>query len=321
MFYHPFTQMLYLVLNAMLRPNTQYLLLVGLITITFTFGTPLFGSTSEITHRAQNTTYATLAAVANSVSAAHLDLQPSKLHSIATATPSNTVHNATPTENEEKVVTSNSIPKEALTDTPETSAPHVASSRPPTVTSKQPQDAAEPTVEHSTPVKQPAVVDIPVSDPVVAPPTAHSPTVDAAAFLTLHNEVRRDLDLPDLTWSASLAAGAQTWADALADEQCTMRHSDEPYGENIFTLWTNNPDVEANADDAVMWWAGEADYYDYNTNTCEPGEQCGHYTQMIWNKTTNVGCARSQCTAGSKTTHLFVCRYDPQGNIIGQKPY
>ena len=43
----------------------------------------------------------------------------------------------------------------------------------------------------------------------------------------------------------------------------------------------------------------------------------GHYTQMVWKGTTEVGCATA---SGTELTYL-VCRYSPPGNIVGQKPY
>jgi len=53
---------------------------------------------------------------------------------------------------------------------------------------------------------------------------------------------------------------------------------------------------------------------------------CGHYTQIIWEGTTKVGCAYADCNKNSyakKMTHL-VCRYDPPGNLITRprtRPY
>ena len=44
---------------------------------------------------------------------------------------------------------------------------------------------------------------------------------------------------------------------------------------------------------------------------------CGHYTQIVWETTQKVGCAKIQCDGFD----LWVCNYDPPGNWVGEKPY
>lgn len=171
-------------------------------------------------------------------------------------------------------------------------------------------------------VEPPAAVQMP-APPLPAPePVRTEPAPPVHEFLSLHNEVRTDLDLPSLTWSPDLAAKAQSWADTLADEHsCELIHSNEPYGENLFSLWSSDGSVRGTPEDAMDWWAGEVKYYDYNSNTCEAGEVCGHYTQIVWETTTEVGCAIATCSDQEEVTDLFVCKYSPQGNITGKRPY
>jgi len=45
----------------------------------------------------------------------------------------------------------------------------------------------------------------------------------------------------------------------------------------------------------------------------------GHYTQMVWDKTKQVGCATAPPSV--KAYSILVCRYDPPGNYPNQLPY
>jgi pathogenesis-related protein 1 len=52
----------------------------------------------------------------------------------------------------------------------------------------------------------------------------------------------------------------------------------------------------------------------------------GHYTQMVWKNTKEVGCATATVSGKSSSglsgvVVYLVCRYSPPGNIVGQKPY
>jgi hypothetical protein len=66
-------------------------------------------------------------------------------------------------------------------------------------------------------------------------------------------------------------------------------------------------------------WGSEKLDYDYANNSCTPGKMCGHYTQMVWRTTTTVGCAMAVCE--DNQTQVWVCQYQPAGNIVGSKPY
>ena len=142
--------------------------------------------------------------------------------------------------------------------------------------------------------------------------------------LQVHNCARRTVvppanpPLPLLRWSTSLAQTAQGWAN-----QCVWQHSGTPgLGENLYA----SAPWGAAQTPAATSWAAEAAYYNYAANTCASGQQCGHYTQVVWRSTSQVGCAIRNCSTGSPFGAQFpnwtivVCNYSPPGNN-GQRPY
>ena len=57
---------------------------------------------------------------------------------------------------------------------------------------------------------------------------------------------------------------------------------------------------------------------------CTPRVDCkavGHYTQMVWQNTREIGCGTAPPGAGGLHYSILVCRYDPPGNYRGQYPY
>jgi pathogenesis-related protein 1 len=96
------------------------------------------------------------------------------------------------------------------------------------------------------------------------------------------------MGVPPLAGSDRLAAHAQDWADTRA---------------------------AASPAQAVDAWASESQNYDYNSNGCRG--VCGHYTQMVWRDTKEVGCA----VAPGEGREVWACNYEPPGNWVGKRPY
>ncbi len=159
---------------------------------------------------------------------------------------------------------------------------------------------------------------------VTNPPNIPKESFSATTMLKEHNAVRSGVGIGGLTWSDTLSASAQKWSAQLKSEGCKMRHDlNTPYGENIYWAW--NSDVRdgaliSNPKQAVGFWAAEVEFYNYKKNTCVSGEQCGHYTQIVWERSTEVGCGVSTCIDDDAQTDIWVCRYNPPGND-GSHPY
>jgi len=129
-------------------------------------------------------------------------------------------------------------------------------------------------------------------------------------MLAAHNAVRARAKVPALTWSEKLAAEAQRWANRLLASG-KFDHRESEYGENLFDVHGDS----VSAAFVVGAWGEEAQDYDYAHNTCR--KVCGHYTQIVWASTKQVGCG----VARDSKREVWVCNYDPPGNWIGKRPY
>lgn len=146
--------------------------------------------------------------------------------------------------------------------------------------------------------------------------------LDARAMLAAHNRWRAGIGVPPLRWSNKLAGVAAAYAERLAARGCAMQHSRNRYGENLFWAsplrWSDGRVEVQRISEAyvVDAWGSERKDFDYRRNRCSG--TCGHYTQLIWSSTREVGCAARVC---ANRAQIWVCNYDPPGNIVGRRPY
>ena len=153
--------------------------------------------------------------------------------------------------------------------------------------------------------------------------TASNNTGNAADFvntiLGIHNLERAAVGVPPLTWSDSLAASAQTWAEHMATINQMVHSDDFSYGENI-AGWSHGNSPPGSPDTLtkmVESWAVEKKNWQGGVLTDENAASAGHYTQMVWKDTKQVGCG----VAAASVNDYLVCQYSPTGNSIGKAPY
>ncbi len=131
-----------------------------------------------------------------------------------------------------------------------------------------------------------------------------------------HNAVRAQVDVAGMTWNPALASLA---AGFIAD--CAFEHSSSSQrmnaagfdyiGENLFSSGGFQPTGQQVTDA----WASEEANYNYANNSCNG--VCGHYTQVVWRDSMDLGCAMKSCGNG----FIVSCEYGPGGNYNGERPY
>jgi len=139
----------------------------------------------------------------------------------------------------------------------------------------------------------------------------HMPTFSARELLDAHNSARREVGSPPLVWSTVLANHAKSWAEQLIAKHDFAHQPDNPHGENLLMI---SGGMLAPAE-AVRAWIAEMPDYDPSSNTCTG--VCVHYTQVVWRMTHAVGCGM----AFDDNRQVWVCEYDPPGNVVGVRPY
>ncbi|NWS38475.1 CRIS2 protein, partial [Probosciger aterrimus] len=130
-----------------------------------------------------------------------------------------------------------------------------------------------------------------------------------------HNTLRRGVNptasnMLKMEWNVPAAKNAQNWAN-----ECTLRHSpasmrktDVQCGENLFM--SSGP---FSWSDVIQSWYNEEENFEYGTGAKTKGAVIGHYTQLIWYNSYQVGCAVAYCPM-NPFNYFYVCQYCPPGN-------
>jgi Cysteine-rich secretory protein family len=141
-----------------------------------------------------------------------------------------------------------------------------------------------------------------------APPTFEE------RLLAAHNGERSRLGQAPLSWSTALAKEAASWAQSLAKTNSFEHDTQDKHGENLWMGTKDSYSPEAMVglwiDERAMFKPGRFP----DVSTTGKWIDVGHYTQLVWQSTRQVGCA----LATNAQDDYLVCRYDPPGNWVGQ---
>jgi len=146
-----------------------------------------------------------------------------------------------------------------------------------------------------------------------------------------------------LVWDAGLAKVAQNYS-----AQCIWAHNpnrasqlrgyenitsfsyvNQYVGENLF-ISTGSENIDTILS-GIEYWYKEYQSFTYGPITatgseCQSGQQCGHYTQLIWANTRYVGCGYTKCATVTNlptftNAIMFACDYYFAGNYVDDYPY
>ncbi|EUB56851.1 GLIPR1-like protein [Echinococcus granulosus] len=145
-------------------------------------------------------------------------------------------------------------------------------------------------------------------------------------ILEAHREVREHVFPPArnmllMEYSKEMEMLAAYWA-----AHCIYEHPDRSrypqyreVGQNLALTAGFKPSLT----ESVCVYKTESRFYKFANNSCS--HVCGHYTQLVWATSIQVGCAMRQCDDlrphWPNPQYLTVCQYKPPGNYVGRKPY
>lgn len=143
-------------------------------------------------------------------------------------------------------------------------------------------------------------------------PTSTSKKDFSKQALEAHNKYRAKHKVPPLKWSDKIAKEAQAWAEKMARSR-KLQHASQSErdgnGENIAMF---SGKFETAGEEATNMWYSEVKDYKFD----KPGFQgnTGHFTQVVWKESKELGMGRAQIPDGKLT--YVVGRYKPAGNLL-----
>lgn len=149
---------------------------------------------------------------------------------------------------------------------------------------------------------------------VLSGPAVAQEVITGGDYLAAHNDYRAKHCVPALKRSEALEKAAIEYAKKLASGAASG-HDNTPDGENIYASGSSTgADANANVSGAASWYSEIKDFDFEKGAKKEGGSAVGHFTQMIWKATTEVGCGVATAKSDDMTMTHVVCRYRPMGN-------
>lgn len=166
-------------------------------------------------------------------------------------------------------------------------------------------------------------------------------TVASGAQTSAGGQLPSSSNMKVVEWNTDLEALAQSWANTDPQGHNPNRKVSDPnspiqgyIGENIFWGWSSSSSAKTPgnyaAQSAVKSWFDEYKQYKQSVDKfVSDGTMVGHLTQLIWAKTTKIGCGILDCVTSQPSTYYtmytqkvaIVCNYWNGGNMLNAPVY
>jgi len=161
-------------------------------------------------------------------------------------------------------------------------------------------------------------------------------------MLERHNRLRRKVakgeearqppaaNMRKVVWNTELEAIAQRWADQCIFNHDPVRHKQDRtmVGQNAYTASgprkSEEDRVQKSMGSTVQAWYDEVKNPGFNPQgirNFKVASGTGHYTQVVWAETEEVGCGMVEYKERTAYKTLVVCNYAVMGNFRGSELY
>ncbi|CAH1789358.1 unnamed protein product [Owenia fusiformis] len=138
--------------------------------------------------------------------------------------------------------------------------------------------------------------------------------------LSRHNELRVEhTDTPLMSYDDTIATQAQAYAQDLADRDAFEHSGVSGFGENLYIVSSSRSISGDHCRAATQAWYDEISLYDYDNHGFK--SETGHFTQVIWKGTLQLGCGEVKYQSpNGQFKSVVVCQYKSPGNVKGRFP-
>lgn len=158
----------------------------------------------------------------------------------------------------------------------------------------------------------PALLPEPEPKPVVKKQVGPKPSPQIKNCIQTHNEFRAKHGCPPLKFNLKISKFSQRWADHLMMKGLFKHSITQKFGENLHVYNTTDLNYQYTGKEGVTAWYDEIKSYDFKNPKFT--EETGHFTQLIWKDTKELGVGIAQ----KNGKFILVCNYRPPGNVEGE---